>query len=754
MIDMKMKFKIFSFIMLLALICATDLFAQKDKIIKLKNSDKDKKYIDSISKNIKLTAKEKSSSDTNTRKYIRSAEIKLSNFYKGDSVVLRWGISTPGGWVTANNSGFIIERIALNKEGQPEYTILTEQPLRPWSLEKWKANSDKNDRYAAIASQCLYGKLAISDLNKGNNTDDYVRNLRYAAIELSNKHGFAHFVADINKNAANGLALRYVDRDIKEGYSYIYTVKVAVQDTTYFIYNGKTAVKYGSFSQDIQHPLGLKVYDNDKRIALMWDNSEAEGFTAYELYRSQDNGKSFIKINSSPIVPMEYDNINKQDFAEKQNIVGSYTDTTVALNTSYLYCLKGINSFAEETGCSNVVAIAIDKKATVINNVKSQQIGNHILKINWETKVQSPQLVGFAVSKSNDFEGGYFFLHQDLIKPDKFEFIDSTANDGEPYYIITAVDSNGAKAQSIPHAALINDTTPPSKPAGLWGTIDKSGKVELNWDLGPENNIVGYKVLWANDSNHTFNVISKEMIDDTTYVDSVTTKTISKYVYYRIAAFNHRYAMSELSDILQIKRVAAYPPQSPVFSNFQVNEKGINIKWEYSRSEEVKKQEIFRRVSGEEKWQLLKELPFNSGDYIDSDILPDTYYEYLVKATDVDDLYSFTKDILKVKSNSKMYISNDIQLKAEYDNNSKAIKLNWNLPQNLPNEEYWFAIYKSYSNTENSNKDLELFETVKSDKSKFVDNLLVGKGTYKYSIMIVTNKTQSKLSNIESIIIK
>ncbi|MGA2296692.1 MAG: hypothetical protein ABSG15_03990, partial [FCB group bacterium] len=96
------------------------------------------------------------------RKYPRSAELKLNALSRGDSVILRWAVTTPGGWIVANKDGYIIERYLIDSaEANSEFKILTPVALKPWTLEEWKRNSSQDDKFAAIAAQCLYGKNSI-----------------------------------------------------------------------------------------------------------------------------------------------------------------------------------------------------------------------------------------------------------------------------------------------------------------------------------------------------------------------------------------------------------------------------------------------------------------------------------------------------------------------------------------------------------------------------------------------------------------
>ena len=62
-----------------------------------------------------------------TKVHPRFAHIYLAVRADRDSLVLRWAPSTSGGWLSANKTGYHIDRITFNENGKPEsfYTSYT-----------------------------------------------------------------------------------------------------------------------------------------------------------------------------------------------------------------------------------------------------------------------------------------------------------------------------------------------------------------------------------------------------------------------------------------------------------------------------------------------------------------------------------------------------------------------------------------------------------------------------------------------------
>jgi hypothetical protein len=700
-------------------------------------------------KNLPAKKKEKEA-----KVYTRSADLKLEALSRGDSVILRWAVSTPGGWITANNAGYVIERYLVDSVADFEFFELTPKPLKPWTLDEWKQRSERTDKFAAIAAQCLYGKKAIKEIEKENGTtEDYTTNLRYAAIELSNRHGFASFVADIDAHAATGLALRYVDKNTKPNATYMYKVRVSYQDTTYFIQEAVTIVKVGDNRVVSISPSGFKALAKDKQVTLIWSNPEKEAYTAYNLYRSDDDGKTFKKINKSPILPMDPDYLQGKTKPDNSDIPGSFIDSNLTNNKTYVYRLNGINMFAEEGDGSVIKATPKETKLPPAPVIIVDHIGLNKARIRWDYPKNEKGIVGFGVSKTSDFTniGGY--LHKKPLDINVREFIDTTANENEPYYIVSVMDTLGNMSHSIPRLLIMNDTVPPSKPTGLGGSIDSKGIVNLYWDLCPESNVIGYQVFWANDSTHTFLMVNKSIIEDTTYKDSVDIHTLSKHVYYKLAAINKRYIVSQKSDMLVLNRPDIIPPQNAVFTKFAVTDTSINLEWVPSTSEDAVIQTVLRRLSGEENWSKLADIPMNVGSYIDKNITANSDYEYAIRTTDDSKLNSVTENLIHAKALRNGIVFGIKDLKAVYDETKGIVNLSWEFDESMMNGKYWFSIYRSYSKSSPDN-NLQMVESLGSDLRLFVDKLLYGKGFYNYSVQVVSNNGQSGLSRNVSIEIK
>ena len=85
-----------------------------------------------------------------------AATIQLIAKAYGDSVVLRWAPSSASAWQALNITGYRVLRMQQNSS-DGKWTVLTDKVL-PLSLDAMKKSLDRDNRYAAIAAQALYGK--------------------------------------------------------------------------------------------------------------------------------------------------------------------------------------------------------------------------------------------------------------------------------------------------------------------------------------------------------------------------------------------------------------------------------------------------------------------------------------------------------------------------------------------------------------------------------------------------------------------
>ena len=683
----------------------------------------------------------------------REAHLVLMTRIDRDSIVLRWAPSKPGAWIETNKFGYTLERVTLDKQGKVvpgSLHQLSTAALKPWSLDEWKSRAARDNRFAAIAAQALYGKSfeQKSDVPAG-------MQMRAGVEELEGRYGFALFAADMDPLVATGLALRYVDKSIKQGEQYVYRLRLAVKDTLYRI-DTAFAVASADPHEIPPPPLDLTAEGYDGHVNLQWkDYPPGLAYSAFNVYRSEDGGRTYKRLNSNPVVTPYRQGTREQTMP-------GYTDTTAVNYRRYKYQVRGITPFAEESKPAEIEAWATDLKPPPRPVVgKPTQIARHAVKLTWEVPDTVKDLAGFVVSRSANNMQGYTpitmslpamkapkgkqqkLTQQELLRqtqemmkqllpPSARSYVDNDASSAEPYYIVASVDTAGNVSQSLPAYAAIIDSLPPRMPTGLAGKIDTNGVVHLHWNLGPEPNITGYRVLWANDPKHEFTMRTPRPVKDTVFTDTINIHTLTHYIYYQIAAVNDRDIRSPLSPMLALRRPDVVPPGSPVFTKVLVSDSTVMLAWAPSSSDDVRQQSLLRRVTGEPAWKSLASLNPRVDSYVDRAVKQRVMYEYTLEAIDSSGLHSQQAVPVQGRPYDNGERPGITGLKGSYDQKAKSTRLSWGYTVPLK-EKFWFVLYRSYGAGA-----LTQYKSVPSTARAFNDGDLVGKGMYKYAVRVQT----------------
>ncbi len=673
-----------------------------------------------------------------------------------DSVVLRWAPNTALGWLAGNRLGYIVERVTMLKDpkaARASFRRLSPSPVKPWSLEEWKRRISNGDQYQAVAVQALYGKQFLPRPEEGPTAA-----LKDAADELTNRFGFSLFAADMDPLAAEGLGLRLVDRDVKRGETYSYRVRLAGPDSLVRLDTAFTVASAVPFRRP-SAPVALVAHPGEHAVTLRW-NSPSDprgGLTAYNIYRSADSGKTFTKLNNLPYLSAT---------GEQERARGSqtFTDTSAIDYVHYRYRVEGITPFADLSEPANVDGMAVDLTPPPSPTIrKPVQLGTHVVRIVWDMPATTPDLAGFVVSRSSFALKNYHLLFQRgvrmpppgkgaseetrelmrLILPaNARSFVDSAATTMEPYYVVAAVDTAGNLAQSLPAYSETIDTTRPETPEGLAGTIDKEGVVRLRWKLGPERNIIGYRVLWANDPTHEFSQRVNQPVPDTSFADTVNIHTLSHYIYYRIAAVTDRYIQSPPSSMLVLRRPDVVPPASPVFLDVQVSDSSVALRWATSPSDDVAKQVLSRRIQGTEEWQLLHALDRSQSRFVDTAVTQNVMYEYRIEAIDSSGLHSLPSPAVEARPYDTGIRAPASGLSARYDSTAGRVILTWQYGSHRK-ERYWFVIYRAQGQ-----EGVTEYSSVDGSARQFQDRQVQRSASYRYAIRVKTaGGAESSLSD-------
>lgn len=649
-----------------------------------------------------------------------------------DSILLRWAPNTSLLWEDANKAGYMLERIVLMRDGKilasPERKILTSSPMKPLPLANWE-NAVKNNKYAAIAGQALYGKTFEMDSKSSPNLYSVITKVK----ERDTRFSFALFSADQSPEVAKLSGLWFTDKEVRNNEKYLYRVYVAgnsVKADTGFVYTSTSEF------QPLPLPLDLKASFGDRKVELTWNQLYFKHiYTAYTLERSDDGGKTFKPVSAEPLV-----NLVPTGKAVPEQFY--FTDSIPENNKTFYYRVRGLNSFGEISEPSEVISgaghIAISFTPYITENYS---IDNNKVVLNWEFPAEkNVEISGFKMARSSNPKNGFVYIDKN-ISVEAREFTDS-----KPlltnYYIISAFNKHGEEVRSMPVLIQLVDSIPPLPPAYLQGNIDTTGKVTICWKSNKEDDIYGYRIYRSNYAQEEFSQITSAPVKDSCFIDQINLKTLTRSVFYRIMAIDKKQNHSEFSEPLELKRPDRVAPVPPVFKEVKSSAGGVYLKWINSSSTDVKSHLLYRSIPGSKEWELIA--AFETSDSIDyfTDTKADSvnYSSYTLIAKDYDNNES--TPVIPVTGKK---IDNGIRqgiekLFTEIDREKQNIQLAWKRPEGSV---YRYLVYRA-----KGDNDLSLYTSIPGNNNVFKDENVQINTRYRYSIKTVfVDGSQSVFSN-------
>ena len=658
---------------------------------------------------------------------------------KTDSVLLRWAPSMPLAWNHAKNAGFWIERAEVpdsTESNTKGFEKLNQNPIKVLSSEQWDNRFKNPTRNSSVAKALLFNTY----LEKSKMATDLESIMDHANSEEM-VFGFTMLYADQDMEVAKALGLGFTDKTIKKDKIYLYRIYFA--DTS-SLFKADTALLYVDTKEiDQVPPMRAPVVEyGDQQITLKWLKSKTQQFNSFYIQRAENESDDFKTLNSAPFVKISTG-------GEKGDMI-SYTDS-VENYTQYTYRLVGITPFGEKSAPSFPVKVMANDQ-TPPNPaliVKVTEVEKQTLKVDWIAEEISPDQRCFVVTRSNKINGEYKPVSGELglnvrtfmdNKPIGYEGV---------YYKIFSVDTAGNYSQSLPFYGMLTDSFPPAIPADLNGYIDTNSVVHLNWKRGVEPDLMGYRVYFANSPDHEFSVLTSYVSPDTTYNDTIQKRTLTKHIYYSIAAVDFNYNHSKKSPWVKIRRLDVIPPDAPIFKDVEVKDSSVVLKWFNSSSDDVARHKLLRRTSGTKEFLPLAEWEGypDTTQFIDRNVAPRTFYDYTLVAIDSSNLVSENSPLISVRTFDRGLRPEVNNFTVKYDPEKKLNVIEWNYDQK---GDFSFLIYRSYQNF-----GLTKYAKIERGKTSFIDSDLIGNGQYSYAVKAVfKDGGESPVSQAQSVIVE
>ncbi|MCF6404139.1 hypothetical protein L3C95_14690 [Chitinophaga filiformis] len=646
-----------------------------------------------------------------------SAKIAVMASPAEDSIMLRWAPANTDYWQKANAQGYMVKRYTILRDGkmlpQPEEKLLTAQPLKPLALPQWEKVVNADERWGAIAAQALYGKdFSINGTGAAGNN---VMALYQKSTEQENRYSFALFAADQSWLVAKASALAFVDKDTRRNEKYLYRIFISgIKGDTGYVYTG------AADKRPLPAPRDLRAEKTTKAVMLSWDKVLFGNlYNAFVLERSDDNGKTFQAVTKEPIV-----NTEKAENKDPQQRM-FYIDTMPKAGEPKEYRVRGITPFGQVGAASDTIHTTVMEEMNAHPSITAIAFGLKGVVIKWMMPPSPVKLKGFDIERAAGLKKKYARINTQLLSAEDSVFLDQQPLRSN-YYRVRAYTADGRSTVSFAQFFQQLDSVPPAAPDSLSGLISDSGIVSLKWKANTEEDIYGYRVFRANGPDEEFVQVTRAPVRTNAFTDTITVKTLTKYIYYKLVALDGHFNPSDFSVVLKLKRPDVIPPVPPVFTDAHTDQQSVFLQWQPSTSEDVVMHKVMR--AADTTWQEIA--AFKTADsilqYIDTTARRGVKYNYAIAAIDDSGLKSISKT-LSLQRLDMGSLEGEKTLKAAIDRDNKHIQLKWKRAEGTTR--IW--VYRSAEGG-----PMRLFKTLDGNVQEFIDTDLLVNTIYRYKVKL------------------
>ena len=649
--------------------------------------------------------------------------VKAVSRFRNGTVELRWYPVSAAAWRKANQLGYSVKRMEMSdagsRSGAKELAV-----IKPYTAEEWRQKTNTNDELVKATMESVIPSTPV----KGQGFAD--------AQDEENAMFFAYSLAtSFSGEAAKGAGLVFIDNNIEAGKEYVYSISIIngkgkkdeKDETLVFVTDTRSAYESPA-------PQDLSVEEAEGVIKLSWNNTtNQDNFVGYDIERSGDGGRTFTKLNTTPFITVAED----ADELLYNDSVKNYIP--------YQYRIVGITPWADRSNPSVVVnAMGRDKTpASPPMNTRAKGDRNKII-VTWELPAASRDLQGFKVARGNKIEGPFNSISGDkLITPGLKMFADEKPSPREPYYVVYSVDTAGNYNSTFSVMASVYDSIAPAKPVAVNGTIDSTGVVQLNWKMGNDNDLVGYNIYVANGKDNVFRQLTGYPLNDSLFRDTVSMRSLTPEVYYKITAIDYNNNASAYSELVVLKRPDVIPPAAPLISDYAVTGNKITLTMTGSSSDDIVDYKLNRTDANGSTTTLTTARELKT--YTDETVVEGESYSYILIATDAAKHQTASKplQVTVLEQEIKEGIS---KLTARANDKDKQVLLNWN---GLTDSKVsTLVLFRGFNGEE-----MKMYKKLYPDKESYVDNADAGK--YQYAIKVLySNGAESELSEVASAEIK
>ena len=675
--------------------------------------------------------------------------IKTTGRYSvGKGIELRFFPDNKSILETGFKYGYVIDRMLYDttmiKNGTDSLKYVEIATISPYTDTQWESLIDRENDLEE-KNNLMLGFDFINNISNKTGGSFSLENGIAELNEQKSKEDFEYLVFALtalkSKNTAFAMGLAFTDSSVVEGNTYVYRVRPIGKSDIYTI----IPVDYIIFAEELRsgYKNEVEVKQGDGELFFSWlDDPELSG---YFIERADPGKTTYTQLNKAPIYKLE-------GSTYIENSKSGYHDKNLINYQIYKYRFFGYTLFGEKVQFAEVQGMAKDltpPQQPFLPQPKHVKPNEVLIK--WEM-IPNPaaDLKGFFVGRGTSNEGQFTLLHDGILPKSQRSFIDTSFIRGQyNYYIVQAIDTANNISSSFPVSVALIDSTPPSKPLIISGIIDSLGIVTITITKNPESDLMGYRLYTANDIEHEFSAIQEAFKVDNTdtsaiklvFADTVTLRSLTPKIYYRIKALDFNYNQSVFSEIIAVVRPDTIPPVTPVITDVAVGETQIQLYFVLSESIDVREHILYRKTDLEDEWQVVLLLDSTHTTVIDTNVQTGTTYYYSLRAVDHGNLFSgYAHSVY-----GKPY---DTGVRPPVENFTGSIEeekaqLTWDYPV-IKDKEVSFVIYKQ-------NREGHLIQYKHTADKTIIDPDTNKENVYAIKA-VTTDGGQSSLSDVISVV--
>lgn len=648
---------------------------------------------------------------------------------KDNRIMLRWGADSPALWLQALKYGYKLERKTIAKDGQMSEAGFVPKLFKTYP-KKTIESLEKQDERVAVVTEMVYDS-PFQPLQEDESPSKILKKKQELDLYFSS----FMLVCDFCPLCAQVAGMAWTDSTAKVGEEYAYQISLA-ENPRNLAYTPSVVVVKVEANKPLASPRDLQADFRDKQVMLSWSLYLDRGiYSGYWVERSED-GTNFKALDKTPFVFSSEESEPKEAF---------YLDSLAKNDKIYYYRIKGVTPFGEVSPPSEVASGAGKENVNgeiVIDSAKVKN--NEKVILYWHIADDARKKIkGFEIRRSAGGNTPFVKITNRLLSPQETAYIDEPKQNSN-YYEVVAIGKSGEPiGRSFPYLAMLEDNTPPLPPQNLTGKIDDKGVAVLTWEKNKETDLRGYRVFRANTPKEEFVEITRYLLENPTYTDTVNIQTLTRFVYYKIVATDISFNPSDYSKPLQLKRPDHIAPSTPVFTHMAVRQDSLKMRWVLSSSDDVSSYTLARQMPPDTTWKTVKtwkvrEMPLEWGETSETLELGEAYKYRLAVADSAGNQAHAISPLQYFETGMRPAVT--LQ-KETIDRDKRLIKLAWTY-KNVPISRC--LIYKA-----TNDNPMTLYETLDGNPNTFEDKQLRINNTYRYQIQLVyKNGTRTQISKV------